>query len=183
MSAALEVFLQNGYAASSMADIAARAEIGKGTCYKYFSTKEQLFEQVLREVVIAPVAEIKARDPRDFASVKSFLVEVLLPFMTAFQDSERSLVARLIIAEGEHFPSVAEIYAKHVYTPFIEVVRNCAAIALESGELAQPELLDNPELLIAPMWFGIIHNHILCPKEPVDIGKLEELQLQMMFRS
>ena len=41
--AAVTVFAQKGYANATVADIAARAEIGKGTIYEYFASKEDLF--------------------------------------------------------------------------------------------------------------------------------------------
>lgn len=43
IEAAALVFAQKGYAGSSVADIADQAEIGKGTIYAYFSSKEDLF--------------------------------------------------------------------------------------------------------------------------------------------
>jgi len=41
--AAVMVFAQKGYANATVADIATRAEIGKGTIYEYFASKEDLF--------------------------------------------------------------------------------------------------------------------------------------------
>ena len=41
--AAVMVFAQKGYANATVADIAVRAEIGKGTIYEYFASKEDLF--------------------------------------------------------------------------------------------------------------------------------------------
>jgi AcrR family transcriptional regulator len=43
IEAAALVFAQKGYAGSSVADIAVQAEIGKGTIYGYFTSKEDLF--------------------------------------------------------------------------------------------------------------------------------------------
>ena len=43
LEAAARVFAQKGYAGASVADIALRAEIGKGTVYEYFDSKEDLF--------------------------------------------------------------------------------------------------------------------------------------------
>jgi len=43
LEAATEVFSQKGYAGASVADIAARADVGKGTIYEYFDSKEDLF--------------------------------------------------------------------------------------------------------------------------------------------
>ena len=43
IEAAALVFAQKGYAGAAVADIAVRAEIGKGTIYAYFDSKEDLF--------------------------------------------------------------------------------------------------------------------------------------------
>lgn len=42
-AAALELFAQNGYAATSVAQIARTAGVGKGSVYTYFSTKADIF--------------------------------------------------------------------------------------------------------------------------------------------
>lgn len=46
IDAAIEIFGAAGFDAASMADIAARAEVAKGTLYLYFESKERLFEEV-----------------------------------------------------------------------------------------------------------------------------------------
>ena len=43
IQAAARVFAQKGYAGTAVADIAVQAEIGKGTLYAYFDSKEDLF--------------------------------------------------------------------------------------------------------------------------------------------
>ena len=43
VEAAAMLFAQNGYAGTSVADIAIKAAIGKGTVYEYFDSKEDLF--------------------------------------------------------------------------------------------------------------------------------------------
>ena len=43
IEAAALVFAQKGYAGAAVADIAVKAEIGKGTIYAYFDSKEDLF--------------------------------------------------------------------------------------------------------------------------------------------
>jgi AcrR family transcriptional regulator len=43
IKAAARVFAQKGYAGAAVADIAVQAEIGKGTIYAYFDSKEDLF--------------------------------------------------------------------------------------------------------------------------------------------
>ena len=43
IDAAIEVFCASGYEAASMAEVAAKAGVGKGTLYLYFESKESLF--------------------------------------------------------------------------------------------------------------------------------------------
>ena len=44
--AAMKVFAQKGFANTKMADVAEAANIGKGTIYEYFKSKEEIFEFV-----------------------------------------------------------------------------------------------------------------------------------------
>lgn len=46
VAAAISVFGKVGFDAASMSEIAAQAEVAKGTLYLYFASKEQLFEEV-----------------------------------------------------------------------------------------------------------------------------------------
>jgi AcrR family transcriptional regulator len=84
LRAALEVCAQSGVAAARMEEIAARAEVSKGTLYRYFESKEDLllatilasYEQGLRYVD----ADLeKASDPRDLlARLCNALADVLV---------------------------------------------------------------------------------------------------------
>jgi AcrR family transcriptional regulator len=59
IEAAAHVFAQKGYAGSSVADIAVKAEIGKGTIYAYFTSKEDLFFAVFEWFVMRSGASAK----------------------------------------------------------------------------------------------------------------------------
>ena len=48
LDAAIDVFCVSGYEAASMADVAAKAGVGKGTIYLYFDSKESLFEEAYK---------------------------------------------------------------------------------------------------------------------------------------
>ena len=44
---ALQNFMEEGYERATMQDIAIKAGVGKGTIYEYFSSKEELFSEVV----------------------------------------------------------------------------------------------------------------------------------------
>lgn len=48
MSAAAKVFSEKGFHQAKMEEIAQRAEVGKGTVYEYFSSKQDLFTQMFQ---------------------------------------------------------------------------------------------------------------------------------------
>jgi AcrR family transcriptional regulator len=62
--AAREVFALRGFNAATLDEIAERAEFGKGTLYSYFQSKDELFENVLADI-IDEFIEIAARTCTD----------------------------------------------------------------------------------------------------------------------
>ncbi|HET7443156.1 MAG TPA: TetR/AcrR family transcriptional regulator [Solirubrobacterales bacterium] len=72
MAAAVAVFSEQGYRATSMSDIAAKLGMGKASLYHYVGSKEEilveLYEEVLRENVIAA---------RQIASAESTALDAL----------------------------------------------------------------------------------------------------------
>src|SRR5947208_11277144 len=86
VDAARELFARDGYEATSLAAVAANANVTKGAVYHHFDGKRQLFEAVFnREVerIAAPLVATYARkkDPWDafHAACRAFLDECLDP--------------------------------------------------------------------------------------------------------
>ena len=59
IEAAARVFAQKGYAGAAVADIAVNAQIGKGTIYAYFDSKEDLFFAVFEWFMLQTGAAAK----------------------------------------------------------------------------------------------------------------------------
>ena len=49
MTAALELFVERGFFGTAVPEIAERAEVGAGTIYRYFESKEALVNEIYRE--------------------------------------------------------------------------------------------------------------------------------------
>src|SRR5881397_1505651 len=56
LNAALEAFVENGFSATRLEDIAERAGVSKGTLYLYFESKDALFKAAVRENIV-PILE------------------------------------------------------------------------------------------------------------------------------
>ena len=65
------IFLQHGFDAASMNDIARAAGVSKGTLYVYFDNKEQLFEAIVHEECQVHAEDTFDLDPNTMTSTPS----------------------------------------------------------------------------------------------------------------
>src|SRR2546429_4789390 len=77
VAAALQVFVERGFAATKLADVARHAGVTKGTVYLYFESKEALFKAVVRETIVPVIARGEAL-AQSFTGSARELVEQLV---------------------------------------------------------------------------------------------------------
>ncbi|MDR7260087.1 AcrR family transcriptional regulator [Sphingomonas sp. BE270] len=181
VQAAIKEFLSRGFAASTMAGVAKRAGVAKGTPYIYFSTKEDLFAGMVRDVITNPLEEAESEALLPDEPIGTYLRRTLLPVMQNLEATGRAGLARLVISEGAKFPFLAETYRDGVYIPLLEHIRTYAALAVQRGELCDDRLVRLPQLLVAPLWVGMIHNGVLDTEHPIDTGALFNAQLDLLM--
>jgi AcrR family transcriptional regulator len=63
LAAALELFVERGYAATRLEDVATRAGVSKGTLYLYFDGKESLFKSVVRANMLPLLDQAEPASP------------------------------------------------------------------------------------------------------------------------
>ena len=110
IAVAAEAFADEGYGATSMSTIAARLGGSKATLYKYFPSKELLFEAVMQQRcqrVLAPLRDLRSSDDDDF---ESLLAGFGSRFLTRIYEAGALDVHRLIQSEGGRFPELAEVF-------------------------------------------------------------------------
>lgn len=180
--AAFESFVVQGFADSRIEDISRRAGVAKGTVYSYFATKEALFEQVLQDFIASARVGLQTADRLPGERVGDFLQRTLLPVIAALESSGRGHIARLVITESARFPALAEAYVREVHRPLVEEIRRLAGIALAEGELGDDTLVRYPELLLGSNWLGMVHNGMLSPSAPLDIGDMFARGLRLLWR-
>src|SRR5260370_7750478 len=56
LTAALELFVERGFTATKLADVARRAGVTKGTVYLYFDGKEALLKAIVRQTIVPALA-------------------------------------------------------------------------------------------------------------------------------
>lgn len=107
--AARREFLNSGYAATCMEDVAARAKVSTKTLYRLIPTKAALFE----EMVTARLDEFFSRimsDAVDGTDLASALETMLIDCAGLTLDEEVLGLHRLVIAESDRFPELAQTF-------------------------------------------------------------------------
>lgn len=106
MEAAAELFLRDGYFATSIEAVLEASGGSKATLYSYFSTKEDLFRAVIEEAILSePQPRLELR-----GDVKTTLIEYVVRTFEAVASPRHRALLRLAIAERDRFPELAAKY-------------------------------------------------------------------------
>jgi AcrR family transcriptional regulator len=112
LDVAKAAFLAQGYAATSMSEIAAKVGGSKGTLYNYFRSKEELFSAFIAEICQGPAATYFDPLPPigEGRSVRESLIELGFALMTFLLRDEMVAVHRLVVSETGRFPELGRLF-------------------------------------------------------------------------
>ena len=102
---ARKVFLERGFDAASMGEIARVAGVSKGTLYVYFKSKEELFEAVVGRQCRAQAEQIFNLDPEDH-DVEGVLTRLGVAFVEFLCRPGAAPPFRTVIAIAERMPEL-----------------------------------------------------------------------------
>jgi len=107
MQAACDVFLEFGYDGASIEEVVRRVGGSKASLYSYFGNKEGLFGDIIAAQCSQFMSTFDLPAGPDPA-VEQTLTRVAHMFLGLFLDPERSRLFRIIIAEAQRFPTLAQ---------------------------------------------------------------------------
>jgi AcrR family transcriptional regulator len=110
--AARREFLESGYAATCMEDVAARAGVSTKTLYRLIPTKAALFEEMVSARLDQFFAGIVA-DVVDSPDLAPALETMLIDCAELTLDTEVLGLHRLVIAESDRLPELARAFYKN----------------------------------------------------------------------
>ena len=171
-AAALDLFVERGFANTRLADVASRAGISKGTLYLYFENKEELFKAVVREGLVSPIAEMRGLVDHFEGSTLELIRMMLFGWWERIGASRVGGIPKLIISEAGNFPELARFYLAEVVEP-----AQAAAVAIVKRGIARGEFREvNADvvarLMAAPMLGLLMWRNAL---EPFSKAKLDPL--------
>jgi AcrR family transcriptional regulator len=128
-AAALELFVEKGFAATRLDDVAAAAGVSKGTVYLYFEGKEALFKSAI-ESAMTPALQAAEELANE---VDRPAAELLRCFVDGWWRMVGSTalggLPKLLVAESGNFPEIARWF----HESMIRRAQNAMAQIIESG--------------------------------------------------
>jgi AcrR family transcriptional regulator len=155
------MFLERGFDAASMSDIARKAGVSKGTLYVYFDSKEQLFEALIREGKKEQAERLVfPGEPGDARELLGGFGRRLIELMTR---PENIAYVRIVIAATAKFPRLGQAFYEagpcHGRGNLAaQLVKLCdaGALEIEDTERAAQQFIDLCKSgVLNPVLFGV----------------------------
>ncbi|TWI61586.1 TetR family transcriptional regulator [Pseudoduganella lurida] len=164
LSAALDLFVDRGYAATRLEDVARRAGVSKGTLYLYFENKQELFKAVVRENIVQVIGRAESDvAAADDVSCSELLRTMLRRWWTDVAATRASGLAKLIMAEAGNFPEIAQFYNDEVIARGHALLSSIVRRGIERGEFAPVDPDVMTRVLTAPVIMLMLWAHSFDP--------------------
>jgi AcrR family transcriptional regulator len=163
LTAALDLFVERGYAATKLDDIAAKAGVSKGTLYLYFDSKEALFKAVIEQGIVPMLAEGEVLIQQHQVDASSLLQMLLLRWWQLLGETSLGGIPKLMIAEAGNFPDVASYYYDNVIVRGRELLRQALLRGVASGEFRQLDIESTIDVIMAPVIMLVVWRYSLAP--------------------
>lgn len=180
LDAALDLFVEKGFAATKVGEVATRAGVSKGTLFLYFPSKEELFKAVVRRNIAGRFVEWDL-ELESFTGTSSELVRYC--FQTWWErvgSTKASGLGKLMISEANNFPEIASFYRQEVVEPGHRLIRHILQRGMDRGEFRALDLDHAVYLVLAPLMFLMFSQPSLslCIPNPAAFSAEEYIRLQ-----
>lgn len=178
LEAATRLFVEKGYAATKVEEVAALAQVSKGTLFLYYPSKQALLKAVVRENIAGRFAEWQA-ELEAFAGTTPELVRYAFQvWHERIGDTYAGGICKLMASECCNFPELASFYLEEVVEPGNALVRRILERGVARGELRPLDLDAAIHLITTPMFAYIHWRHSIGMLYPQSLGVSAPLYFQ-----
>ena len=154
LRAALELFVERGYAGTRLGDVAARAGVSKAPLYLLyldFDDKEDRFKAVVRESVAARLAEAAADAADDEGATADLLRELMLGWWRDCSAAPVGGIGKLSRAESGGFPQIAGFFLQEIIEPWYALLAQAVERGIARREFRRVDMRTFVRVLGAPL--------------------------------
>ena len=178
------VFAEKGFARTRMEDIAHKAGVTKGTIYLYFTNKEAVFEELVRDSIGHALEQVLQSVERFEGSTHDLLRFALAAIGQFVLTSDRVMLPKIVIAEAGNFPQLVRFYRSVVIDRGLGVLTRVIARGIARGEFRPLPPEHVARLCIAPLLLAAFWRTTFAQfdAEPYDYQGLVQTHLDVLLR-
>jgi AcrR family transcriptional regulator len=182
LEAAFLEFSRNGYATTTLDQIAERAGVTKGTIYVYFENKEHLFISMVRELMKATLEPVCEMFEHHEGSTADLLrAQFSFIYQHIVEDKRRREVVRMLIAEASRFPALADRYYEEIHRPCLELLTQAVQRGIDRGEIRRSAATECPLVIMAPIALVDLWMMMFDDRHPLDLKTYFNAHLDMVL--
>ena len=169
LAAAIDLFVERGFAATRLEDVARRAGVSKGTLYLYYANKEDLFKAVVRQSIVPVLGDAETSVAEFEGHSADLLRELILAWWRRLGATKASGISKLILAEADNFPELARFYQEEVMNRGTRMISNLLERGVRRGEFRALDIPQATQVLIAPTLMLSTWKHTIAPCERCEL--------------
>jgi AcrR family transcriptional regulator len=164
LGAARSLLIEKGFSGCTIAAVAERAGVGKGTIYLRWPDKETLVAEAITDVVTMDV-------PRpDTGSVRGDLLEILEALAKGLR-GDHGLLFAATVAELPRYPKLRALCDERVMAPLVTMIAEVIARGTRRREVRKV----GDSALVADLLFAPLMTRVLLWQQPIPKGMPTEI--------
>jgi len=181
VAAALAVFVERGYEATKLEDVARRAGVTKGTIYLYFDGKEALFKAVVRETIVPVIAQGEALAQSFTGSARELLERLVREYWRLVGETALAGIPKLMMAEAATFPELTRFYYDEVVTRGHRLMAGVIERGIKNGEFRQVDVKIAAKLAMSPLMHAVVVRRAFasCMPEGFDVRRYLDTHIDL----
>lgn len=181
IEAGLKEFAVNGLAATRLEDVAKRAGIAKGTIYRYFDSKEDLFVAAVRSRIVLSMDDVDIAITHFDGPTDELLRMVLGKIYSEFIGTDTSALMRILISEGNRFPNLVKLYHTEAISKGMSILKRIVERGIARGEFRKGPAALEPRIIIAPAIMAALWQITFQSHDPLPIDRFIEAHIDTIL--
>lgn len=181
LDAALDLFVEKGFDAARMEDVAKRAGLSKAGVYLYFDSKEALLKALIAREV-APIAQRAEAIAAAGAAEPEQALRMIAGFVVSRLSEARVFsVPRLVISISNRFPEIAAFYRVEVIDRARMAVGAIIRAGIAKGDFREIDPDIAVRLIVGPFMFEALWRHVFAGEPGIrDANAVLDLTLSLL---
>lgn len=163
IAAALDLFVERGFASTRLEDVAKRAGVSKGTLYLYFENKEELFKAVVLDKIVHVIGQAEDSIAGSEETSGALLRVILMAWWQEIGATKLAGITKLMMAESGNFPELTRFYNEQVIDRGNALIASVLKRGVARGEFRPIDPLMMTSILSAPVIMLMMWNNSFLP--------------------